>query len=57
MSLNREKTKVMECNYRNSRITKGITLGRDVLMKVKEFSYFGSLMTRDGRSKVDLKVG
>ena len=55
MRINRNKTKVMECSRTKVGEAKGIRLGNEILKEVDQFSYLGSRITSDCRSKQNIK--
>ena len=55
MSINKSKTKVMECSRVKSGEAGDIRLGNEIVKEVDEFCYLGSKITSDGRSKEDIK--
>ena len=55
MKINKGKTKVMECSRKKSGKAGDIRLGNEMLKEVNEFTYLGSRITWDGRSKADIK--
>ena len=53
LKINKKKTKVMVCSRGEEKIVR-IKLGDEVLEQVKQFSYLGSKITEDGRSKSEI---
>ena len=54
MRINKSKTKVMVCN-RCEHKNLDIKIGTEKIQEVEEFCYLGSKITKDGRSKRDIK--
>ena len=55
MSINKMKTKVMECSRTRTGEAENIHLGNEMLTEVDQFCYLGSKITSDCRSNVDIK--
>ena len=53
LKINKKKTKILVCSKREEAKT-NIKLGKHKLEEVKEFSYLGSRITSDGRSKKEI---
>ena len=55
MSINKMKTKVMECSRTRTGEAENIHLGNEMLTEVDQFCYLGSKITSDCRSNADIK--
>ena len=53
LKINQKKTKILVCSKREEAKT-NIKLGKHKLEEVKEFSYLGSRISSDGRSKKEI---
>ena len=53
LKINKKKTKILVCSKRGEAKT-NINLGKQKLEEVEEFSYLGSRITNDGRSKKEI---
>ena len=55
VKINKNKTKVMKCSRNNKDGLLNVKIGGEKIMEVEEFCYLGSRITKDGRSRSDIK--
>jgi len=55
LKINKSKTKVMKSSREDDNVPMNVKIGGVQVDEISEFIYLGSKITRDGRSKVDIK--